>query len=1628
MSNFSRSTPQAERSRPQSYAQQDSWNEQLPAPPKLGQSAQDRLGVLPSPANESFDVSENEDSRSNEDRDINEETDHRSSSIIKHSSPVEADSHSTKQLPNAPEIKTQPPISLQQNAPTMVVRNEGETGDVSPIEPATRHSLKLVNRDTSHLDPSTAHHADQSHYPDSSNEEPDISPVVSNLSRNISLEQRQLLMPHIEEPDSAARDNDDPLMRHIGNGDISPVEPSKDDTADSLPLARTMSGRPISSVHFAGGLIMPSAKPPQILETVEPKSEPPVSQATNTFDSPTLRSAKLAVPGRTDTPESLGHSSAAESEAVVSQAEAIRTERVGSALEVEANSPIEGKRNPFDSVDQVKESTQDESIVHATIQAEKSTALGKNDSDETETEDHTHAQSPAVNASLQLPTDDDDLYAEPSYMPRQIAAAQDPVKVPSPEGISSGEMPDNKPTTQENLSSPQQQHEQQVAQHRQHPSASTHLPVEIDTMHTRQPSQVSSLHEPRTPPSTQADRLREQQPIHHRQFSFESQGSPGQQRLIQQSGVMTQQRPPSFVAMPRDQYGRPVQEMISTGRGQPMPQQEQVQARQPQEQVVFPPQQHEASDPRLTSRGNQQHPDSQGASASQAFRDAGPGVREVNQEPPNEEHNRGAYDPRTGRDEFSLPGVGPPSALQQPQGRSRGRGSVLQSISSRVSSTPPVQNPPGPVNSRIDPRRVAPQYDRQFSFQSSDGGASVVGSRGESQQAPEEKESKRRSGFFRSLSRPGSMSSSSEASTRAQAAVSRVDLGSSQSPRPAGQLSRPPSGNNRLTKQAPETQVQRAASSGVADQGKNKRFSSLKAIFGRAGTTGHTATPKANKLSKVEPSASVRKRQGQEQAQQWQQSVRQQSARQPYHQLPPTGAYAATSGYNPVPTPPATEQRSDAFSGYKQPSSALISTGGTQPSGQLRSLSPSTQPTTWPLQQQPDTTVIREQGGMPPPPGGYYAPGTTEGVAAAAAAATPAPARANGFSHQRGASGHAAIEQLQTRRDSSPYESMVQMQNRPSIHQRINSPEREPNYEQPAIPAAYLDRAAQSAQLQSYWGRQYNPSLPSSPVHYPPPAQTIPMQQQQRAQSPPNPAYPPHAPIYQYQQQYPPRRESVQSFGNPMSPQISNPTLAPGHRYSQDSRAHSAEGSSIHSPVSPYSQRGPISEPMPPPFPQQQPAIPRPQQQQQQQQYQQPPPRVGPISGGVNADRNRRIHQHQERPWAITLPTETFDERTEAELRYEEAKESAMYRSPHSPKPPMDFPPPVQPQASQNQSFPAQRYSQQFQQQSPPQDPQQTPQRPSQQPSAGYREAPPQIQPAAAQGYKEIEPQESPQDHISSPDSLRAPPSQQSTIHSPQPQQYSAQRPPPQQHLSPLQTQQGPQQAANHRTSLTPHSQHSSPHDSAATRRQSQSPHFQNPPSPAYLAHLEQTQKFPGKPPVPSGQPSPHHLPPVDTNTSRSPSTVPLPASANSASPYSANAANVQAPPPPQLSTRNLAAISHPSNYNAASPHAVRQAHASIPQQQHPGRRSNPASPTSPSQQSTSTSYPSTEPPAYTGPNANPIAENDDDLYAVDSPVSDRRPGGTASRTRPIEDDDAPVMMGASYPGDEWVPEWDGRD
>lgn len=573
---------------------------------------------------------------------------------------------------------------------------------------------------------------------------------------------------------------------------------------------------------------------------------------------------------------------------------------------------------------------------------------------------------------------------------------------------------------------------------------------------------------------------------------------------------------------------------------------------------------------------------------------------------------RQAMDPRLLGAEYQLSGVGPPQAPAQQEVPDAGRLKVASSVSKGRAHPNLVQLP---SNNRINPQLTSPNDShRSFSYQPSLGDLP--------EQQINDKKKQRKPSIFSSLaSRPqsvGTESHISQESTVAHAADSRLDLRYPTSPASFKGIPPqvPPPGapmNSSKNGKNAQPQPQRASTTGVPETGKKKRFSGLGSFFGRTGTTGHSPSTKPSKLSKKgEKAAKAQK----PPVQQYQQP---QIPQQQYPQQRPV-ILQVSQGY-PIPPqypPPqgVPQQYYPPPGPQRNPSAHVETRTVVQPPTQPPQGQPSVSPPTRQLSPQDaqlaplstttsfEHTVSRiDEAGEEPPAGGYYAP--------------------QRWSHNHGASGFAAIAQQATAGQQPPNQrrlsstSSLQSSQNPvttPTSQRVSSPNTEPRYEIPQVPAAY-----------------------SNGVSKQPPA----------SQPAPQPANLPN------QVATAARGQSPSSYG------------VPARQYSDPHRPNISPQVLGQSQMTPGSQRASASSPVVSPISNPSPSTP---QQPPQQQYQRgKQPRMGSISEA----------SHQERPWNISLPIEEggedevayIERQQQMQIQQQVAAQEQAVRNGHTPSP-----------------------------------------------------------------------------------------------------------------------------------------------------------------------------------------------------------------------------------------------------------------------------------------------------------------------------------------------------------------------
>ena len=485
-----------------------------------------------------------------------------------------------------------------------------------------------------------------------------------------------------------------------------------------------------------------------------------------------------------------------------------------------------------------------------------------------------------------------------------------------------------------------------------------------------------------------------------------------------------------------------------------------------------------------------------------------------------------------------------------------------------------------------------------------------------------DKKKQRKPSIFSSLSsRPqsvGTESHISQESTVAHAADSRLDLRYPTSPASFKGIPPqvPPPGasiNSSKNGKNAQPQPQRTSTTGVPETGKKKRFSGLGSFFGRTGTTGHSPSTKPSKLNKKEEKAAKAQKPPAQQHQQPQIPQQQYPQQRPVIRQVSQG-YPIPSQYLP---PQGVPQQYYPPPGPQRNPSAHVETRTvvqppTQPPQGQPSVSPPTRQLS-PQDAQPaplstttsfEHTVGRiDEASEEPPAGGYYAP--------------------QRWSHSHGASGFAAIAQQTTAGQQPPNQrrlsstsSLQSSQNlvtTPTSQRRVSSPNTEPRYEIPQVPAAY-----------------------SNGVSKQPPA----------SQPAPQPANLPN------QVATAARGQSPSSYGVPV------------RQYSDPHLPNISPQVSGQSQMTPGSRRASASSPVVSPISNPSPGMP---QQPLQQQYQRgKQPRMGSISEA----------SHQERPWNISLPIEeggedeiAYIEWQQMQIQQQVAAQEQAIQNGHTPSP-----------------------------------------------------------------------------------------------------------------------------------------------------------------------------------------------------------------------------------------------------------------------------------------------------------------------------------------------------------------------
>lgn len=350
-----------------------------------------------------------------------------------------------------------------------------------------------------------------------------------------------------------------------------------------------------------------------------------------------------------------------------------------------------------------------------------------------------------------------------------------------------------------------------------------------------------------------------------------------------------------------------------------------------------------------------------------------------------------AIDPRQHSSEYSLPGVGPPSTSSIPDERRSKRGSILKSMSRKESPSASTSV----LTERMDPRLVAPEPQRGFSYTTDCGGS-------EDGNSTHDDKSRRRSGIFsgfraRSIGADSRKSRDSPNGTSDALPKERTELQHPPSLVPAGGV--PPTQLVAAYEEEKAKKLQRSSTSSAPETHKKKRFSGLASLFGRS--KHRSTSPKPNKLSKSASSA------------------------HPRHQE------RLREGQSHTPSRSSTVHSSAYIGASSRFESATVV--GPHPAPQNIPPIPSSMhmgalPTT-----QSNPMPEREQG-QGTPPGGYYAPPR--------------------FSHSPGTSGYSAIEQqaMVARRVSSPSLSSIGTNQH---GRRTSSIPSEPRYDTPPVPGAY---------------------------------------------------------------------------------------------------------------------------------------------------------------------------------------------------------------------------------------------------------------------------------------------------------------------------------------------------------------------------------------------------------------------------------------------------------------------------------------------------------------------------------------------------------------------------------------------
>ncbi|KAF2867288.1 hypothetical protein BDV95DRAFT_582999 [Massariosphaeria phaeospora] len=399
------------------------------------------------------------------------------------------------------------------------------------------------------------------------------------------------------------------------------------------------------------------------------------------------------------------------------------------------------------------------------------------------------------------------------------------------------------------------------------------------------------------------------------------------------------------------------------------------------------------------------------------------------------------------------------------------------------------------------------------------------------------KKKERKSGTFGSMpSRSQSVETESHVShasldsTRVQATDSRLDLRYPTNPVPFRGIppQQPPPGTP--PPPPPKQQTQRASTSGIPEAGKKKRFSSLGALFGRSGTTGHAVPAKSKSSRDDKKSQKIQKHNLSIQpppAQQW--NPQQQRPIPPYNSQygPPLATARSGPGMQSMAPPQGGPPRDtpryyQSPQGYQQQQQTYPQQGRPDTSAYAgtRQIAQAHQ-----FQQQgvqaPPASVSNARPPMPdpqfsfepitpptdsvqnPPPAGYYPPdrkppvhdNTTPVSMPAQRVALQQQPQNQGYpqppsqphpqpqplpQQQNAAPQH----QANMRRVSSPTSSRgpTPMSAVSQVHRRVSSPMAEPQYETPQIPAAYNPVSG------PYVAGEHQPPQPHLQNARPPPA------------------------------------------------------------------------------------------------------------------------------------------------------------------------------------------------------------------------------------------------------------------------------------------------------------------------------------------------------------------------------------------------------------------------------------------------------------------------------------------------------------------------------------------------------------